>query len=136
MLTVLCVLLFLHQPFTVYTSLARTTVQPALYSIHAHQKHVHNMDDTQPGMASKHSDKLDTCLPIFFKQQDIEDGEGGRSITCYDVCMAVSAVTGKDSIEGAQNVRGIWRIYLRNRTARLQLCVKKNQNQRDSCLIV
>ena len=60
----------------------------ALYSIHAHQKHVQNMDDKQPGMASKHSDKSDTSLPIFFKQQDIEDGEGGRSITCYDVCMA------------------------------------------------
>ena len=32
-------------------------------------------------------------------------------------------VTGKYNIKGAQNI--IWRIYLRNRSAQLQLCVKK-----------
>ena len=40
----------------------------------------------------------------------------------------VSKIVGKSLVDGAQNIRGVWRIYLSDRPARLNLCVKRQIN--------
>ena len=68
------------------------------------------------------------CEPVFFRQSDYDANCESRSdtaLTTYDVCMAVSKIVGKSLVDGAQNIRGVWRIYLSDRPARLNLCVKK-----------
>ena len=66
--------------------------------------------------------------PVFFRQSDYDANCESRSdtaLTTYDVCMSVSKIVGKSLVDGAQNIRGVWRIYLSDRPARLNLCVKR-----------
>ena len=39
--------------------------------------------------------------------------------------MTVSRTVGRENVEGAQNIRGSWRIYLLSRKARLELLTKQ-----------
>ena len=71
------------------------------------------------------------CEPVFFRQSDYDANCESRSdtaLTTYDVCMSVSKIVGKSLVDGAQNIRGVWRIYLSDRPARLNLCVKRQIN--------
>ena len=71
------------------------------------------------------------CEPVFFRQSDYDANCESRSdtaLTTYDVCMSVAKIVGKSLIDGAQNIRGVWRIYLTDRPARLNLCVRRHIN--------
>lgn len=61
------------------------------------------------------SDHLIT--PLFFKTRDLAD----HDYDTYDVCEAVSIVTGKDKLRGAQRIRGLWRLYITDEDSKLKL---------------
>lgn len=61
--------------------------------------------------------------PLFIQHSDIP-GRDQLPVRPFDICMAASDSVGRDSILGAQNVRGIWRIYCRSREKRLEMLVK------------
>ena len=42
--------------------------------------------------------------------------------------MSVAKIVGKSLVDGAQNIRGVWRIYLKDRPARFNLCVRRYIN--------
>ena len=60
--------------------------------------------------------------PIFIKDSAI----GVPSFTPYDMCSAViRATNASSSLEGVQKINGLWRLYFKDRTTRLQLCNKQ-----------
>ena len=61
--------------------------------------------------------------PLFIQHSDIP-GKGQLSLRPYDICIAASETIGRENILGAQNVRGIWRLYCKSREKRLELLVK------------
>ena len=66
-----------------------------------------------------------------FRQSDYDancESLSDTTLTTYDVCMSVAKIAGKSLVDGAQNIRGVWRIYLSDRLARLNLCVKRQIN--------
>ncbi len=60
--------------------------------------------------------------PVFFLHRDIRVAQD--TIRPYDVCKGVGEVVGYSNVDGAQNVWGVWRVYLKNKTARTTLLVK------------
>ena len=61
--------------------------------------------------------------PIFIKDSAI----GVPSFTPYDMCSAVNRATNASSnLEGVQKINGLWRLYFKDRTTRLQLCNKQH----------
>ena len=61
--------------------------------------------------------------PLFFRQADFESaleqsnlqGDTAKTpLRPYEVCTAAAKITGSGKIEGAQNVRGTWRLYKRD----------------------
>ena len=73
------------------------------------------------------------CEPLFFKHNELQEAIRTIDYTFkpYDICVSATQITGPDSIEGAQQVRGLWRIYFKTRAARLELLVRKNLNIRN-----
>ena len=62
--------------------------------------------------------------PVFFKQKDISDNQSLSSLNSYDVCMAVSRIVGQRNVDGAQNINGIWQVYLLSKESRVNLLVR------------
>ena len=56
--------------------------------------------------------------PVFLKEADILSEE---TLTVRGLCAAAKAVTGYNTIDGAQNIRGLWRIYPKTEDARAEL---------------
>ena len=67
------------------------------------------------------STSLESMPPVFIKDRDI----GSGSVTPIQVCRAIIEVIGSSKLEGVQKVNNLWRIYTKDRAARLQLCVKQ-----------
>ena len=65
-----------------------------------------------------------TVEPVFFKQKDIGGNQSLPTLNPYDVCMAVSRIVGQGNVDGAQNINGIWRVYLLSKESRVNLLVK------------
>ena len=64
--------------------------------------------------------------PVFFKQYDYGGSqESDNQLALYDVCVAVGHIIGTSSVDGAQNIGGIWRIYLKSRESRARLLIRK-----------
>ena len=64
--------------------------------------------------------------PVFFKQHDYGGSqESDIQLAPYDVCVAVGRIIGTSSVDGAQNIGGIWRIYLKSRESRARLLIRK-----------
>ena len=60
---------------------------------------------------------------IFIKDSAI----GVPSFTPFDMCSAVNRATNaSSSLEGVQKINGLWRLYFKDRTTRLQLCNKQH----------
>ena len=60
---------------------------------------------------------------IFIKDSAI----GVPSFTPFDLCSAVNRATNaSSSLEGVQKINGLWRLYFKDRTTRLQLCNKQH----------
>ena len=60
--------------------------------------------------------------PLFFRNTDI-DSEN-NPVTVLEVCNAMSRSVGARSVDGAQQIRGIWRLYTKSKESRVQLLVK------------
>lgn len=60
--------------------------------------------------------------PVFFKDNDYKDQP---QLTSFEVCIAVGHVIGSSSVDGAQNIRGVWHIYTKSRASRLELLMRK-----------
>ena len=56
--------------------------------------------------------------PVFLKEQDIMCT---KDITVRGLCGAAESVAGYNSIDGAQNIRGLWRIYPKSEDACTEL---------------
>ena len=62
-------------------------------------------------------------LPVFVKARDIN--VENRPLTTLEMCRAAEAITGPGKIEGAQPIRGLWRIYCLSQEARIALLTEK-----------
>ena len=71
--------------------------------------------------ASHSSVTVESVPPVFIKDRDL----GNSSITPIDVCYAVVNAIGSNSLEGVQRINNVWRVYLKDRTTRLQLTLCK-----------
>ena len=74
-------------------------------------------------MALKGSGLNTGVEPVFILDRDIP-GQSQLKLRPYDICMEASKVIGKESVLGAQNVRGTWRLFCKSREKRLELLVK------------
>lgn len=64
-----------------------------------------------------------TVQPVFLKQNSIPDCVINRP-SVLEMCLAAERTSGQGSILGAQEIRGLWRIYPATREARTELLVK------------
>lgn len=64
--------------------------------------------------------------PIFFKNKDILIGyvRPELMLSAWEVCEAAGKVIGRHNVEGAQLIKGIWRVYTRTIQARVSLLTK------------
>lgn len=62
-------------------------------------------------------------LPVFIKNSAIPNGDSDRP-KCIDICVAAERVSGRETVLGAQNIKGLWRIYPASTEARNTLLVK------------
>lgn len=59
--------------------------------------------------------------PVFFLNTDVDQSENNW-LNTLEVCLAVCGVVAKDStVEGAQRIGGLWRIYVTEEEARVSL---------------
>ena len=68
----------------------------------------------------KHPEPEQSVLPLFFRDRDLND----NSITPMDICRAITNVVGASKLDGLQKINSVWRVYLKDRQVRLELCVK------------
>lgn len=72
-------------------------------------------------MASASTSKEKRVEPVFFLNSEVYQ-EAGKWLDTLEVCMAVCEVVSDDNyVEGAQRIGGLWRVYLTNLEARVQL---------------
>jgi ribA/ribD-fused uncharacterized protein len=81
----------------------------------------------------------DQTPPVFFKNQEFMDFVNSSdkqitTLTPYEVCKAVEKAVGNGHVDGAQNIRGIWRIYLKSMCKRIELLVRRELRIRDAKL--
>lgn len=78
--------------------------------------------------------------PVFFKNRDYVDHMRSigkpTELTPYDVCKAVEKSVGNGTVDGAQFIRGIWRIYMKTHTSRIELLVKQELRLKDAKVIL
>ncbi len=58
--------------------------------------------------------------PLFIKASDLMDAKGYR-MTDYDIYEEISQTIGKGKVKGIQNIRGLWRCYMKNFEAKMEL---------------
>lgn len=58
--------------------------------------------------------------PVYFKNRDIP-GQSNKKTSGFEVCKAAANVVENRSIEGAQLVRGVWKLYLKSQTSRMKV---------------
>jgi ribA/ribD-fused uncharacterized protein len=62
-----------------------------------------------------------TCEPLFFRSSDLPTNQG---ITPLLICDTLSDIIDSRLIEGAQNIHGLWRIYVKSIEARTTLLTR------------
>ena len=60
--------------------------------------------------------------PLYLKNSDL----AMKDMTLYQVCQAMARVLGSTKVDGAQRVRNVWRLYLKDKASRAALYVKQN----------
>jgi hypothetical protein len=65
---------------------------------------------------------LNSVKPVFLLTRDLPVANDDRLKT-RDICAAAEKMVGYNTIDGAQQIGGLWRIYPKTRTARVQLLV-------------
>lgn len=68
------------------------------------------------------SESINTRVePVFFLNSEVSQ-EAGKWLDTLEVCLAVcEIVSDQNYVEGAQRIGGLWRVYLTNMDARIQL---------------
>ena len=64
-----------------------------------------------------------SSLPVFIKNRDIPNSDSVRP-DCLELCIAAERVSGRGSVIGAQDIKGLWRIYPATKEARNELLIK------------
>jgi len=59
-------------------------------------------------------------MPIYFKAKDVPD-----RLNTLEICLEAEKVAGEGDIDGAQLIKGLWRIYVKNEAARATLLTEK-----------
>ena len=62
--------------------------------------------------------------PVFFKSSDVIINERVRKLTEYEVAMSAAREVGRSMVDCAQQIRGLWRIYLKEEGARVDILTK------------
>lgn len=66
-----------------------------------------------------------TVEPLFLLRRNLPPASGERDrFEALELCLAAERVSGRETIMGAQEIRGLWRIYPTNRTARTKLLIE------------
>lgn len=73
--------------------------------------------------AARPTTAVSSALPVFIKNRDIPNSDVNRP-NCLELCLAAERVAGRDSIVGAQDIKGLWRIYPATKEARSTLLIK------------
>ena len=63
--------------------------------------------------------------PLFVKDSDMR-ALGLQSVTPYEMCTAAIRASSPSSLEGVQKINDLWRLYMKDQTARLELCLKQS----------
>ena len=63
-----------------------------------------------------------TALPVFIRTIDIPDNVDNPA-TVLEICIASEKVTGDGQMVGAQNIKGLWRLYPKTTDAREKLLI-------------
>lgn len=61
-----------------------------------------------------------TSKPLYLKNRDIYKG-GEDRISSYEICKSALEVVGERNIEGAQLIRGVWKLYTKTETSHIKL---------------
>lgn len=73
---------------------------------------------------NRHKDKEDErCEPVFLINNQLPGFET-KMFTTSEICAAAERQTGYNSIEGAQRIGGLWRIYPRSQDNRMKLLME------------
>ena len=67
------------------------------------------------------ANQLPSVTPLFFSERDLSLRE---KLTAYEVCIEVTKVVTRNHVDGAQNIRGTWRIHLKDDKSRVELLTK------------
>ena len=71
---------------------------------------------------------IELVEPVFLKIHDLNgknDVEKGSKIG-YEMCRAVSNIVGVHEVDGVQQVRSLFRIYLKSKEARVRILLRAN----------
>ena len=71
-------------------------------------------------MATNNETEGERVLPVFAINNELP-GFDQKQFSTSEICAAAERVTGYNSLEGAQRIGGLWRIYPRQKEARLKL---------------
>ena len=66
------------------------------------------------------STAVESVTPVFLKDREIGNG----TVTPIQVCKAITEIIGSSKLEGVQKVNNLWRVYVKDKVARLELTVK------------
>ena len=59
--------------------------------------------------------------PVFFKMSDVIISDRTKKLSEYEVAMCTSRVVGRSMVDCAQQIRGLWRIYVKDEKSRNDL---------------
>ena len=64
--------------------------------------------------------------PVFIKRRDLPTFNSAPSdqTTALDICLSAEVVSGRETVYGAQEIKGLWRIYPLSREARNKLLIE------------
>ncbi len=59
--------------------------------------------------------------PLYLKHSDLPT----KDLKAYDICLAMSNKIGAGKVDGAQRIKNIWRLYLKDNKSRNDLFTKQ-----------
>jgi hypothetical protein len=75
-----------------------------------------------PSREDRTTNNLGLVKPVFIRSRDLPWDEEDR-ITTREICGEAENVVGHGTMEGAQRIGGLWRVYPKTQAARMQLLV-------------
>ena len=63
---------------------------------------------------------LERTAPVSFINKNLP-GVEEKNVTVSEICQAAERTSGLESMDGAQRIRGLWRLYPKTEEARMTL---------------